>query len=238
MATKKPSFKGVIARVDSLRMPGRGKWAQVAAAIKAAWIAEVNALPVPARWKRAYARCIKAEATNRKATVTLDTSDAKGPDHMFAMAIEYGVNKGGIDMKTWLLQGKPYVNVPIMHTQGKIGTYAPMAGLTKKKVQELLSSLGAGERAPAGLVDRLHYSRAPRHSITDPLAHALRQTEAFVSAKGRSSGTEGTITTFRRISKGSRPGSWHWAREGRKAYRLAKVMRGKIGDIARKVIMS
>lgn len=236
----KPVLKGLLDRVEALKREGSKRWRKVAEAIKAAWILEVMGLPdTPERWKRAYIRCLKIKSSNGKAVVVLDTSGAKGADHMYVTAIELGVPKGGIDMKPWLLKDKEFVNIPIMHTEEQRAGYSPTKGHTKTGIERLLTGLGPGERSPEGMVERLQY-RYQGHgktTVTDPLARAIRQTEAFVSPQtGRSSGREGTITTFRRLSKDSPEGSWHWCRKGYAAKHLARRIAKKVGPIARSVM--
>lgn len=242
VATRKPVLKGLLDRVESLTREGSKRWRTVAEAIRAAWIQEVMGLPdTPMRWKRAYVRCLKIRSDGGRAVVTLDTSNAKGPDAMYAGAIENGVPKGGIDMKKWLLKGKEFVNIPIMHTEEKRSGYVPTAGHSKTGIERLLTGMGTGERSPGGMVERLQYQYRgqTKTSVTDPLARAIRQTEAFVSPQtGRSSGREGTITTFRRLSADSPAGSWHWCRKGYTAKHVAKRMAKKVGRITAGIIFN
>jgi hypothetical protein len=158
---------------------------------------------------------------------------------MFAAAIEYGIDKGGIDMKPWLLKGQDSVNIPLMHSEEKRSSYTPTARHSKTGISKLLTGLGPGQRSPEGMVERLQYKYRgkDRQTVTDPLARAIRQTETFISATGRKSGQEGTITTFRRITKDSPSSSWRWAREGRTAYKLAKKMSRRVAAIAAEVLL-
>ncbi len=227
-----PGLQGV---VRQRTREGTKVWRRVGEAIRAAWIEELDKTDAPARWKRAYARCIKVKEYQGKAVVTLDTSAAKGMDQLFTSAIENGIPVGGIDMKPWLLKGRPYVDIPLGHTEDKRAGYKPTAGHTKTSIERLLTGLSPGERAPKGMVERLQVTtpKGTYTSVTDPLARALRQTEAYVSDSGKSYGREGSIYTIRRISKNSDPKSWHWARTGRRAHHLARKIQRRVAEITR-----
>lgn len=186
------------------------------------------ALDVPHRWKRAYVRCLFVKYSGGKASVMLDTTKAKGADAMFAAAIEQGVPSKGIDMKPWY-KGQT-VNIPIMHTEEKRGTYKVKSPWTRGAMEEQLK---LGGRAPAGMVERLSYTHLGQNRLTvsDPLARALRQTEPF-RGSGRSRGQAGSIVTFRRLSPQSPSHSWWWCRGGKKAHNLAKKVGKRVGQIA------
>lgn len=221
------------------KLRGAHVWRKVANAIKEAWVEELMRLPdVPARWKRAYIRCLHVKVADGKATVVLDTSKVDGKDQLFASAIERGVPVGGIDMKPWLLGNKPYADIPLEHTEDKRRGYQPTAGHTRGAIERLLTGMQPGDRAPKGMVERLQYQvrGRPHETRSDPLARALRQTERFVADSGRSYGQEGSIYTIRRISENSDPHSWHWARKGRKAHKLASKMQRKVPAIVRAVL--
>lgn len=240
MATRGPVLPGLRKVVADKKLRGSLVWRKVANAIKEAWVEELMQLSgVPARWKRAYVRCLHVKVADGKATVIFDTSRVGKMDQLFASAIERGIPVGGIDMKPWFLKGgKPYVDIPLGHTEDKRSGYKPTAGHTKGSIERLLTGMQPGERSPEGMVERLRYTARgqERKTVTDPLAHALRQTERFVADSGHAYGQEGSIYTIRRISKNSDPQSWHWARKGRKAYKLASKIQKRVGAIIRAVL--
>ena len=158
----------------------RGKWQRIARAVLDLWLEELGKLSVPSRFKAAYARCLRIDTVDkRRVRVVFDTARVSAVDQMFAQAVEYGVKAGGIDMKPWLLAGKPFRDIPIEQKQRSIAKMTPtkaggsieqtlkrLRGLRERSTDAAVrtTAAGRGSTHPEGMVDRLR----PGKHLTAP----------------------------------------------------------------------
>lgn len=199
----------------------------------------MRAQPIPARWRRAYIRCLDVRMRPGGGVILeLNFAKASKEDAFFANVVENGVPASGIDMKKWY--HRP-VNIPIMKTQKQIRGLADKG--SKTRVLNAIKALDPDtkERAPAGLVGRI----LPQHAY-DPLADTMRQNSAFRSTKtGKTKGRRGSAVAFRRLTpmaprdpeaRKRWQDSWIWGRGGIQGKHLIWELRPLFVEVVNRVV--
>lgn len=214
-------------------------WTKVMAEMRKAADEFMRGQPIPARWRRAYIRCLDIRPRPGGGVILeLNFDKVSKEDAFFANVIENGVPTSGIDMKPWY--HRP-VNIPIMKTQKQIRGLADKG--SQARVLAAIQALNPDtrQRAPAGLVGKIR----PEHAV-DPLAQAIRQSATFHSQKtGKRRGRRGSVVAFRRLTpmaprdpeaRRRWKDSWIWGRGGIPGRHLIWQLREIFVDVINRVL--